>query len=201
MDDNLLERGVMALKWEANYRKRFSGDETVSKCFIAVPDTVDEDIYQVFDQINMPGCSVLDIGTGIGEHAILLAQKGYNVTGIDISASAIAHAQKNAIENNVNVNFIVDNILSSDLKNQYDVLVDRGCYELIAIENLEIYLANMMKLLKPGGWYILKTARRRRRVNAIKNTSGLTIVKLKDTVYKTLDNRTIKARLLVAKKA
>jgi len=59
----------------------------------------------------------------------------------------------------------------------------------------------MMKLLKPGGWYILKTARRRRRVEAIKNTIGLTIEKLKNTEYKTLDNRTIRARLLVAKKA
>ncbi len=201
MDEKSLVRGVMALKWEAKYRKRFSGEESESRAFLAVPERLDEDIYEAVLQINLPGCTVLDIGTGTGDHAIFLAQTGYQVTGIDIAASAIAFAQKNAASHKVNVSFIVDNILSSSLKGQYDIVIDRGCYELIAIENLEIYLASVMRLIKPGGWFVLKTARRKRRIEAVKLTTGLNVVKLDDAAYTTLDGRVVKARILVAQKS
>ena len=190
----------MALKWEANYRKRFSGEKSVAMCFNAEQDDVDKDIFLNIEQINLQGSTILDIGSGTGEQAIYLAQKGFQVTGIDISASAIEYARKFAQDSMVNVCFKVDNILASDLDGQFEIVIDRGLYELIAFENLEIYLATVKRLIKPGGWYILKTARLKRKIDAVKATSGLNIVKFEDTEYRTLDNRTVKAWILVAQK-
>lgn len=53
------------------------------------------------------GVKVLDLGCGIGLHAIDLAKCGYRVWGLDISPAAIKLASKNAKEAKVGINFTV----------------------------------------------------------------------------------------------
>jgi ubiquinone/menaquinone biosynthesis C-methylase UbiE len=48
-------------------------------------------------ELSVPaGGSVLDIGCGTGRHTVALAQLGYHVTGLDISAEMLAKAQARA---------------------------------------------------------------------------------------------------------
>ena len=46
-----------------------------------------------------PGSYMLDIACGRGRHSRILAEKGFNVTGIDISFDSIAFAKKYENEN------------------------------------------------------------------------------------------------------
>ena len=62
----------------------------------------------------------LDLGTGPATQAILLAKRGFNVVGSDLSEAAIKRA-RNVYASEKNVNFIVDDILNSNIKeNQFD---------------------------------------------------------------------------------
>jgi 2-polyprenyl-3-methyl-5-hydroxy-6-metoxy-1,4-benzoquinol methylase len=50
---------------------------------------------------------VLDIGSGLGDNAIYLARNGYNVTGLDISPTALITAERRATDAGVDVKFAV----------------------------------------------------------------------------------------------
>jgi 2-polyprenyl-3-methyl-5-hydroxy-6-metoxy-1,4-benzoquinol methylase len=45
------------------------------------------------------GSRMLDVACGKGRHSIQLASKGYDVTGIDLSADSIREAQKHTADN------------------------------------------------------------------------------------------------------
>src|SRR5262249_29032468 len=51
--------------------------------------------------------NVLDIGCGLGDNAIYLAQNGYHVTGLDISPTALITAERRAHDAGVDVTFAV----------------------------------------------------------------------------------------------
>lgn len=79
---------------------------------------------------------ILDIGTGSGCIAVTLAKNlpSATVYAIDVSKKAIEIAKKNAANNNVEVVFMLKNVLELEiLKSDYDIIVSNPPY----IRNLE----------------------------------------------------------------
>ena len=76
--------------------------------------------------------SILDIGTGSGCIAISLAKNipGSKVHALDISEKALEVAKENAINNNVDVTFINDDILSlkNKIETKFDIIVSNPPY-------------------------------------------------------------------------
>ena len=77
-------------------------------------------------------CSIIDIGTGSGCIAISLAKTfpESHVYALDISEEALNVAKENAINNNVDVSFIHDNILNlkNKIETKFDIIVSNPPY-------------------------------------------------------------------------
>ena len=100
---------------------------------------------------------VLDMACGAGRHSIAFAQKGYNVTAVDLSKRLINEAEKNAIQANVNVDFVLADIRDLILDKQFDLVVNLftsfGYFETDE-ENFTI-IQKAYDLLRSGGYFVL----------------------------------------------
>ena len=95
----------------------------------------------------------LDLGTGDGTQARLLSKYGFDVTGTDISETAINNAQKLSNE----INFLVDDILDSKLpSNGFDFIFDRGIFHLFDNSQRPKFAKQIKRILDDGGIYFLK---------------------------------------------
>jgi SAM-dependent methyltransferase len=99
---------------------------------------------------------LLELGCGAGNMAIWLAQRGYTVTGVDISPTAIQWARENAAAT-ANVTFLVGDVL--DLRglpdHTFDLVLDGHCLHCIIGPDRARFLHIAHRLLKPGGYLLI----------------------------------------------
>ncbi|MDO8269999.1 MAG: class I SAM-dependent methyltransferase [Candidatus Levybacteria bacterium] len=100
---------------------------------------------------------ILDIGCGSGSISLYLANKGYSVTGLDISGNAIQACKKGASKLNLkNVKFIKENFPKTNLpKKAYDMVIFTEVIEHINDDALAI--RTISKILREEGILILST--------------------------------------------
>jgi D-alanine-D-alanine ligase len=67
------------------------------------------------------GASILDLCCGYGRHSIQLAQRGFRVTGIDISEKQIQHAREVAQQAHVPADFRVADARKLNFQEAFDV--------------------------------------------------------------------------------
>lgn len=66
-----------------------------------------EEVNFILEELKLPlGSHILDVGCGTGRHAVELAKRGYQVTGVDISSGMLAEAKKEANKAGVEVEWI-----------------------------------------------------------------------------------------------
>ena len=72
---------------------------------------------------DLPPGRALDLACGTGRNALFLAEKGYDVTAIDISPRAIKLAEQMAREKGLKINWIVGDLDNYAIQGQYDLIV------------------------------------------------------------------------------
>lgn len=93
---------------------------------------------------------ILDIGTGTGFLAFLLAERGHHVTGIDLTPDMIMKAKKIAGRLELSVDFFVMDAEKPDFSPaSFDAIVTRKL--TWALPNLPLAYQTWHKLLRPGG--------------------------------------------------
>lgn len=97
-----------------------------------------------------PQSTVLDIGMGEGRNAVFLAQKGYVVTGIDISSVAIKKARALASEFGVRINSIATSVEKFVPEKSFDAII---CFYYVDRK----VVTKMLSWLKPGGIIIFES--------------------------------------------
>ena len=93
---------------------------------------------------------ILEIGTGPGFFAILLAEVGYRVTAIDLTPSMLEQARDNAGELRDNIVFLEMNAQALDFpEGKFDVILSRNV--TWNLPDPELAYAEWARVLKPGG--------------------------------------------------
>lgn len=94
--------------------------------------------------------NILDVGTGTGFFAFLLAEQGHHVTGIDLTAEMIAEAKRIARIQNIPSDFYVMDAENPDFPSQsFDAIVTRKL--TWTLPHLAQAYAKWHNLLTPGG--------------------------------------------------
>jgi len=101
-------------------------------------------------------CKTIDLGCGAGNYAIYLASIGFDVTGVDISPTAIKLAKENAKKKGVKSNFLVADVLGNfdEVKGSFDFAYDWELLHHIFPEERKRYVENVHRILNPKGKYL-----------------------------------------------
>lgn len=121
---------------------------------------LDPDVFNTLARLNIVGGSFLDLGTGTGTQAVELSRRGFDVVGTDISEPALNLAREYAQKEEMPVNFMFDNILSTRFnKNRFDYVLDRGCFHILKPDQRELYIRTLHTIIKRRGVLFLKCFR------------------------------------------
>lgn len=103
--------------------------------------------------------NILDLGTGSGAISIALGKKlDSNVTGVDISDKALEVARNNALQNNININFIKSDMLEN-VTGKYDIVISNPPYidsEEKIMDSVKKYEPHLALYAEDNGLYFYK---------------------------------------------
>jgi cyclopropane fatty-acyl-phospholipid synthase-like methyltransferase len=97
------------------------------------------------------GDPIVELGCGTGEHCLLLAAKGYAVTGVDMSPTAILAANEKKRKRNLDITFVEANVLAWSSPQRFKTVFDVGFFHCLGAEDVKRYLARLTELLEIGG--------------------------------------------------
>lgn len=117
---------------------------------------LDRDVDRALVELRLSRGAALDIGTGPGTQAINLARRDFKVTATDISPTAIYKAIGRAEAAGVKIKFIQDDILYTRLDMKFNLILDRGCFHVLAPRDRDKYAKTVKGLLKADGYLFLK---------------------------------------------
>lgn len=125
----------------------WGGADRISK----LPQMLDERFFS-FDGTPSSG-KLLELGCGAGNLSIALSNRGFDVSGVDFSESAIEWAKDNAKEISKKIDFRVADVanLSCFPSASFDVLYDGNCLHCLIGENRAIAFAEWKRVLRPYG--------------------------------------------------
>lgn len=115
-----------------------------------IPETLNR--FRSYSGIAKSG-KILEIGCGAGNVSLELAKLGYEVSGIDISPTAINWARESALREKLNINFSVGNVTDLSLfpNNFFDMIFDGNCLHCIQPPDRMIVLQECFRVLKSNG--------------------------------------------------
>lgn len=103
--------------------------------------------------------NILELGSGLGNISRYFALRGYSVTGIEISPTAVHNANRIVEAENLNAHFFEGNVADlSRFQNQsFDAAIDGNCLHcLIGNERSEM-MSEVFRVLKSGGYFFVST--------------------------------------------
>jgi len=145
--------------WQSIYRVAYAEGREHWRPELATPPAFAE--FMQSDLAPPPGSRVLEAGCGDGLNVLHLAAAGYVVTGVDISAEAIARARGVVADKGFDIEFLCMDLVGDEyaLDGKYDLWVDiKTLHCLWEDDDRKKYLARAADALCENGILFLNCA-------------------------------------------
>jgi len=137
----------------SNWNQRYVAGETPWDS--GVPS---KELIRVLDAEKINACRAVELGCGTGTNSIYLASRGFDVTGLDCSATALEQARNKAAGAGAKVRFLEADLCRFKLDLEpFDFIFDRGCYHSVRRIDIAGFLKTLKRLSKPGTRYLVLT--------------------------------------------
>ncbi len=103
---------------------------------------------------------ILDIGCGTGRHSIELTRRGYNATGVDLSASMLARAREKASAAGLTIDFRQHDARNLPFVGEFDlaIMLCEGSFPLMETDEMNFaILQSVTRALTDRGKFIFTT--------------------------------------------
>lgn len=80
-------------------------------------------IEAIFSKSNCKVKTILDLGCGTGGHALILKQRGYELTGVDVSVGMLEIAKEKAFAAKLAIDYIQGDLTRIRLNKKYDAVI------------------------------------------------------------------------------
>ena len=115
-----------------------------------------EEVAELLRSVDVSGCRVLDIGSGLGAIAVLLAQTygAAEVVGVDVEAHLVEHSRNRAANaglDNVTFKLVEPGPLPFD-DDSFDTVFTKDA--IVHIPDKQGFYGDVRRVLRPGGMFI-----------------------------------------------
>lgn len=100
----------------------------------------------------------LDLGCASGRNALYLAANGWDTTGVELIGPAVHEARQTAAIRGLNLSLVqgdVTKLPTLGLGDEFDLLMDGGCYHTIPESQRDAYARSISAVAAPGATLIL----------------------------------------------
>lgn len=101
------------------------------------------------------GSRALDLGCGAGPYAVWMAERGLDVTGVDLFEQAVTMARARAARAGVSATFVASDLHAFEAE-PFALVYDRGCLQSLVRGDVASYRERVLGLLAPGGELVLE---------------------------------------------
>jgi len=123
-------------------------------------ERTEQETERIIERLKLqPGSTILDLCCGHGRHAVALAERGYQVTGQDLSEVFLQKAQAEAAEANLQVRWIHGDMRHIPFNEEFDAVINMfSAFGYLESEKEDqSVLGQVRRALKRGGLFLLDT--------------------------------------------
>ena len=125
----------------------------------ATAEWTEREVDFLLDVLNCrPDARLLDIPCGFGRHTLELAKRGYQMTGIDLSAEFIQTLRQRVEAEKLSVEVIHGDVLTTRLATSFDGAYCLGnSFGYVDYAGMGAFVGNVSAALKPGARFVINS--------------------------------------------